>query len=210
VFLNQATTATARRREGFPWYTKEHADIPISNKHTTVHLSDAEREKLHNKMVTKATKAIEHVYPKNTFKSFIPGTNYISKNTTALREKVDCWTRGRWVKREGATLSPLPHFQDPHYGTCDRKYKHKGGESEWRPALHYEWEPECLMTEHLDSLQWCQIINGKNMLVVGDLVHYQLHDLILDSLRDGPAICFGELNCKGKLIKSLIYLFINK
>jgi len=50
---------------------------------------------------------------------------------------------------------------------------------------------------NVDAQHWCQVLRGRHLLVVGDLVQYQLHELFLDTLRDGPAVCFGELNCKG-------------
>ncbi|CEP08297.1 hypothetical protein [Parasitella parasitica] len=158
-------------------------------KYTTAHLSTEERDALQTAMIAKARAAASEFH----FNGGIPGS---VMNTAAkakrFRSLVDCWTTGTWV--EDTNHYTMPHFQDPLYGSCDRRYKKSGGTS-IRPAVRYTWKSECDMI-NVDSQRWCQVLRGRHLLLVGDLVQYQLHELFLDTLRDGPTVCFGELNCK--------------
>jgi hypothetical protein len=131
----------------------------------------------------------------------IRGTRLIDVDETqAFREKVECWTTGQWIKDDNAFS--LTHIQDPIYSSCDSKFKKlTHGEDEKRDAVKYKWQPSknCPIKKTIDSKNWCKVLRGRNMLLVGDLVHYQYHELLLDTFRDEPTVCFGELNCKGKL-----------
>jgi hypothetical protein len=179
-----------------PWYTSLHPSLTHlqnTKDHTTLHLSTQERDELQERMVTKATSVASAAF--SQIKG-IPGSQFNRKSEAAdkFRRQVDCWTSGQWV----ATKQPsfvMPHFQDSLYGSCDRKYKKHGGQG-LRDAVRYVWKSTCDMTP-MDPANWCQVMRGRHMLIIGDLVQYQLHEVFLDTLRDGPAICFGELNCKG-------------
>jgi hypothetical protein len=183
-----------------PWYTSLHPSLTHlqnSKDHTTLHLSTQERDQLQEHMVAKAASAARAALPQI---KGIPGSQFDRKPEAAdaFRRQVDCWTSGEWV----ATPQPnfvMPHFQDPLYGSCDRKYKKQGGQG-LREAVRYIWQSKCLKDEPVNAANWCQVMRGRHMLIVGDLVQYQLHEVFLDTLRDGPAICFGELNCKGNFI----------
>lgn len=125
----------------------------------------------------------------------IPGSGLTGMDKViSFRSLVACWTQqGSWQKHQGALL---PHFQDPLYGQCDRRWQ-RGDMA--RPAPRYHWQPQCaLLSDTIQKEQWCGIVDRRHTLVVGDLVQYQLHDLLLDALREGPTTCYGELNCKGK------------
>lgn len=182
----------------FPWYTSLHPSLTHlqnTKDHTTLHLSTQERDELQERMVAKAASVAHAAFPQI---NGILGSQFENKPEAAdkFRRQVDCWTSGQWV----ATNQPsfvMPHFQDPLYGSCDRQYKKHGGQG-LRDAVRYVWQPSCKMDSTMDPGNWCQIMRGRHMLIVGDLVQYQLHEVFLDTLRDGPAICFGELNCKGK------------
>ncbi|CEI87819.1 hypothetical protein RMCBS344292_02227 [Rhizopus microsporus] len=52
------------------------------------------------------------------------------------------------------------------------------------------------MDHSVNRDRWCKVLNGRHILVVGDLVQYQLHEIFLNTFRDGPTVCFGELNCR--------------
>ncbi|KAI9323614.1 hypothetical protein BX666DRAFT_1836650, partial [Dichotomocladium elegans] len=106
---------------------------------------------------------------------------------------VDCWTsRGRWASGQGG-YHIRKHLQDPYYGKC----KNSGSSYVWVTP------PECPLHEEIDRDLWCDAINGRNILLVGDLVHYQLHEMLLDAMRDGPTVCYGELNCKESRLRYL-------
>lgn len=188
---------TVELSKDFPWYQQAHARVKEfkEKKHTTSHLSSKEREQLTKDMVMKASIAAKEAF---SFIQGIPGSGFKKeKEATVFRSQVDCWTRGKWVPTPLAKYV-MPHFQDPLYGSCDRKFA-KQNTSGQREAVKYEWKSECDTNEiQIDSENWCKILGGRHLLLVGDLVHYQLHELFLDALRDGPTVCFGELNCKGK------------
>ncbi|KAI9492414.1 hypothetical protein BDB00DRAFT_828916 [Zychaea mexicana] len=107
------------------------------------------------------------------------------QDAASLRAMVDCWTTGHWVGGEGYLVPK--HFQDPLYGKCHSDDR-----------LHYRWQTEgcTAIMETVHPGRWCTALNGRHVLLVGDLVQYQLHDVLLDAIRDGPTVCFGELNCK--------------
>ncbi|CAO3598986.1 unnamed protein product [Absidia cylindrospora] len=103
-------------------------------------------------------------------------------------------------------LETLPHiqvfslapFSDPRFGQCDCRWQRLHPNTP-RPETQYQWVPpsHCpLLSETIQADQWCNIIDGRHTLLVGDLVQYQLHDLLLDALRLGPTVCYGELSCK--------------
>ena len=196
--LQTTTKVEQRENADFPWYNDQHPSMASlqNSTYTTVHLTTEERDALQVSMVTKARAAAsEFQY------TGIPGSIMDTPSKAKkFRSLVDCWTTGTWV--EDTTHYTMPHFQDPLYGSCDRKHKKSGGTSV-RPAVRYAWKSQCDMI-NVDTQHWCQVLRGRHLLLVGDLVQYQLHELFLDTLRDGPAICFGELNCKGKAHQLII------
>ena len=147
-------------------------------------------------MVTRAQTAAREVF--KDIKGIRGSSVYADRPEASrqFRSLVDCWTTGEWIPLNQSAHWTMPHFQDPLYGSCDRKHRKTGAQGV-REAVGYRWQSKCDSLE-IDSANWCQVLNGRHMMLVGDLVQYQLHDVFLDSLRDGPAICFGELNCKGK------------
>jgi hypothetical protein len=84
----------------------------------------------------------------------------------------------------------LTHIQDPIYA-CKRPFK----PYRWQPD-----DPSCPPLQPVDTQHWCHILNGRNILLAGDLVHYQYHEVLLDVFRDQPTVCYGELNCKDHTI----------
>lgn len=182
----------------FPWYKAQghpRLDSLQDPKYTTTGLSTTERMKLTTDQVLKARELAQAQF---RYIEGIPGSIFDRNTRTAnqFRSLVNCWTTGQWIQvpsRQGL----LPHFQDPLYGSCDRKYYKKNSKGQ-REAVKYIWRSDCDPNIDLDGENWCRVLNGRHLLLVGDLVQYQLHELFLDALRDGPTVCFGELNCKGK------------
>ncbi|KAI8371820.1 hypothetical protein BD560DRAFT_454303 [Blakeslea trispora] len=160
----------------FPWYQSQHTRPQFKP----------------NASLDYATKAILTA-KRLAYKRFAP-EDYQgirgSKLTTAaeaqaFRDTLDCWTHGQWVQMSSKQLKKsfqLKHIQDPIYSTCDRRFYKTHHQEETREAV----EPK----------KWCKTLQGRNMLLVGDLVHYQFHEVLLDAFRDQPTVCFGELNCK--------------
>ncbi|KAF7725237.1 hypothetical protein EC973_000325 [Apophysomyces ossiformis] len=181
------------RYNDFPWYKTQHRRTQFQSNYTTSHLSTTERRQLHAAAVERAR---EHALEMLGVIEGISGTRYRTREEAErFRAQVDCWTQGRWEHTPGFRLT---HRQDAVFGGCDKKFYKSHGSTEQREAVEYSWTPSsstCALAK-VDPLKWCEVLKGRHMLLVGDLVHYQLHDLLLDALRDGPTECFGELNCK--------------
>ncbi|KAI7900910.1 uncharacterized protein BX663DRAFT_515687 [Cokeromyces recurvatus] len=192
VFTTQNPPVETFQPSTLPWYKYPHASISHlqSSRHNTVHLSQLERERLSQRMVQRAQQVVRQEFMPTGIRGSIYKDDL--KGSAAFRELVDCWTNGSWV--QGQPSFTMSHFQDPLYGYCDRKHK-KMHPTEPRPATQYKWQSSCPMAL-VNVSRWCEVLNGHHLLLVGDLVQYQLHEVFLDTLREGPAICFGELNCK--------------
>lgn len=196
LLIHWLSPTTKKNSKQLPWYTSTHPDMSALqlNEHWKTSLSTKERDLLTETMVKKARILVAKEFPNI---QGIPGSAAIDTHLKAkqFRSHVDCWTTGEWTKVDKPDYV-MPHFQDPIYGKCTKKYNNS-----LTPAAKYVWkstDSRCPQTPHIEPANWCKALNGRNILLVGDLVHYQLHEVLLDTLRDGPAICFGELNCKGK------------
>ncbi|CAO3630038.1 unnamed protein product [Mucor hiemalis] len=130
------------------------------------------------------------------------------EDTLAFRMRVECMTKGQWVRSEETDVKKAPfelkHIQDPIYSTCDKKFYKTHKSTEKRDSIKYRWKPtnsaQCPLKNTIDTKNWCKVLKGRNILLVGDLTQYQYHELILDTFRDEPTVCFGELNCKDHTI----------
>ncbi|KAI9248482.1 hypothetical protein BDA99DRAFT_446149 [Phascolomyces articulosus] len=215
------TSFISDSRRALPWYKIPHRSIPSST--MTSHLSTEERMELHQRMAQQArTKAIEAFGDR--YAGYIPGSIIQTQDQAdAIRALVACWTRGKWVPVTVPKQEPIKHFQDPLYGSCDNKFykTHPRPPEEitnntttpwssvnitpdmYRDAVKYVWQPACdLPVETVDPELWCRVLRGRNIALVGDLVHYQMHEILLDVLRDGPVVCYGEMSCKEHTICS--------
>lgn len=178
-----------------PWYPKQ------------TKLSTADRIELELKATKLARDEAQEAFSQFKLEG-IPGTAIKTKEEAqAVYSKLDCFTQGSWV------YNPTPrelliHLQESLYSKCDKRYErdHKDTDtSEWkvRNELKYIWTPldrsQCPLIP-VDKSNWCDIMSGRHILLVGDILQFQMHELLLDSFRDGPAVCYGELNCKGKVV----------
>jgi hypothetical protein len=135
----------------------------------------------------------------------IPGSAIkTAEQAQLVHSQVDCFTQGSWVY-DPRPRDLLTHLQESLYSKCDKRYERDQKDtdtSEWkvRNELKYIWIPvdrsQCPLTA-VDKSNWCEILDGRHMLLVGDILQFQMHELLLDTFRDGPAVCYGELNCKG-------------
>lgn len=193
-FTKQSSTTVMTRN--LPWYTSSHPSLTsFNNHHVQSHLSPQERQQLQADMIEKAREQAYNEFPAT--KGIIGSTQNTERKASEFRKRVECWTTGEWVQVESPAYI-MPHFQDPIYSSCDKKYRRKNPDGSLRPAVKYVWQSKCDPKVDIDAVSWCQALNGRSLLLVGDLVQYQLHEVFLDTLRDGPTVCFGELNCKGK------------
>ncbi|KAI8098821.1 uncharacterized protein BX664DRAFT_271668 [Halteromyces radiatus] len=187
----------------FPWYQQPHPSF-TTNSTSFVWTNDNNRSL--EDMLAYAKQYTQHILPQQ--EDGIPGSALTTKEQViSFRNLVQCWTQqGNWQYH--STSSVLPHFQDPLYGRCDRQWQRQHKDNPFlppRPATQYQWRPPAhcpLVSDTIHTTDWCDILHGRHMLLVGDLVQYQLHDLLLDALREGPTVCYGELNCKDHTICS--------
>ncbi|CAG8471785.1 5910_t:CDS:2 [Diversispora eburnea] len=75
---------------------------------------------------------------------------------------------------------------------------------EWqfvRESVKYVWKTpeECPMPK-FNIEKACSIIYGKKFLLVGDILLFQLHELLLDYFKEGSVQCYGEIACKEHLL----------
>lgn len=180
-----------------PWYTHPHPALPVGNNFSTGHLSLDQRQALWEHSVERAQQVAELVLGPI---QGIPGSVHRTHEAAErVRAQIDCWTsQGQWKQQDGYHLAK--HFQDPLYGKCKRQQD------------PYVWSTPptttCPLDDTVDPVTWCSLLDGRNTLIVGDLVQYQLHEVLLDAMRDGPTVCFGELNCKGKSV--IIWNYIKR
>ncbi|CAG8466369.1 16077_t:CDS:1 [Acaulospora colombiana] len=147
------------------------------------------------------------------FYDSIPGSSIVhnAMRLKMFRQQLECMTsRGDWV------FDPTPrpiikHKQDPLYGRCDREFVQQQSwspdmpdnftvEEKWnftRESVKYVWKTptECPMPK-FDVSQACSMFSGKSFLLVGDILHFQLHELFLDYFSDDSVQCYGEISCK--------------
>ncbi|KAI9263680.1 hypothetical protein BY458DRAFT_514428 [Sporodiniella umbellata] len=192
TFFASSSSPMLLNKAAFPWYTQQHPHLPPHNAHVTTHLSTKEREALTTKMVKLARDQTANAFP--DFNNKIAGSMLSSEQADKFRALIECWTSsGSWVKMN-EPVKVLSHYQDSIYGKCDRKHKMEEGQ---REALRYVWQSSCAPIKNnpdnsVSEETWCDVLRGRHVLVVGDLVQYQLHELFLDVFRDGPTACFGE------------------
>ncbi|KAF9922826.1 hypothetical protein FBU30_007034 [Linnemannia zychae] len=100
----------------------------------------------------------------------------------------------------------------------DRDYPDFGGATAWskkkqnerdrdvaidRPpfpeAGKYHWEPfNATGGWHSNRIlpeEFCRILGTRHILLIGDVIHWQLHDSIMYNMFDTPQICYGEMAC---------------
>ncbi|CAG8454308.1 11139_t:CDS:1 [Funneliformis caledonium] len=146
---------------------------------------------------------------KFSFHSSIPGSNIkTSKDLLKFRSYMECvTTKGKWVY-DDTPRAFLIHKQDPLYGKCDSDFtplnKNSSIEEIWnnaRNSIKYKWKTpnECPLPS-FNRKDYCSLIAGKKILIVGDILSHQLHDLLIDYFHDGPVQCYGVRSCKDHIL----------
>lgn len=166
------------------------------------------RQKLEQDAVRITRQKIKNIKEFEKFGNLIPGSNRINNDESLnqFRDRLECvTTKGKWE----LDLTPRPlirHKQEPLYGKCYKKLKNSSGnqvismEEEWKlipNSVKYVWKtPEECPMQKINVEQACDLISGLRFYLVGDRLHYQLHELLLDFFHEGPVQCYGEANCK--------------
>lgn len=195
----------ANEHHDLPWY--KHAHRAMVSPLLSANATTSERQKLQEYWIDAARALADRTFG-DRFKDKVPGTHV---DVATLRATIDGWTRvakkgehdggggGRWIYNNSDNIATIRHIQDEYYSTCDHHFYATHSNSDIRDAVRYRWQPEQehpLIAEDLDRDKWCELLDGRNIMVVGDLVQYQIHELLLDILRDGPSVCYGEMGCK--------------
>ncbi|GAA5982933.1 hypothetical protein JCM10908_006837 [Rhodotorula pacifica] len=137
---------------------------------------------------------------------------------------------GTSLARTGSSLTV--HKQEGRYAACDKRfYKGKEGvaepggtEGDWevRESLKWRWRvsPTCsalapaslartAASRSKRSLlpsryRFCELLEGKHLLLVGDSTQWSLHDLLLDWTTLKPQTCYGDRYCMAHALCSEI------
>ncbi|EGG02350.1 uncharacterized protein MELLADRAFT_117592 [Melampsora larici-populina 98AG31] len=152
--------------------------------------------------------------------SGIPGTAITANaDRQSLQRWLDCTSsqgEWRWEPLANANRRPFTvHKQGPLEAKCDRSYYQASGRDRdrlitdgWsvRPSLKFRWYPsnqcnalrprQLKQDVKLSRRDLCRLLRHKNILVVGDIAQYAMHDLLLDWTSTTPVTCYGDLYCK--------------
>ncbi|KAF9152834.1 hypothetical protein BG015_004615 [Linnemannia schmuckeri] len=144
------------------------------------------------------------------FESRIPGTKLDNPGKTRrFRELMSKGLdKGRWVYE--------PERDYPDFGGATGWNKKKHGERDRDVAIDrapfpeagkYHWQPTLAKKAktgertggwHATRIQpeeFCRILGPRHIVLVGDLIHWQLHDSIMYNMFDNPQACYGDLAC---------------
>ncbi|KAF9206393.1 hypothetical protein BGZ49_002539 [Haplosporangium sp. Z 27] len=139
----------------------------------------------------------------------IPGTGLDTpEKTRRFRQLMDkALNKGRWVYE--------PNKDYPNFGGAIAWSKKTKNEKDRDVAINrppfpeagkYRWEPAGLNAKagaetigwHARMIQphdFCRILGPRHIVLVGDLIHWQLHDSIMYNMFDTPQVCYGDLAC---------------
>jgi hypothetical protein len=145
--------------------------------------------------------------------SRIPGTRLDStEKTRQFRELMSAaLDQGQWVYE--------PERDYPDFGGATGWNKKKLGERDRDVAIDrapfpeagkYHWEPTSgngkvgwggggggggWHATRMQPEEFCRILGPRHIVLVGDLIHWQLHDSIMYNMFDNPQACYGDLAC---------------
>lgn len=144
----------------------------------------------------------------------IPGTGINTPAKSAqFRALMDqALNQGRWVYEAdrdypdfgGATAwSKKKQNERDRDVTIDRAPFPEAGKYHWEPLLTSSDGTQEDMTvptipwytNRIQPEDFCRILGPRHIVLVGDLIHWQLHDSIMYNMFDTPQICYGDLAC---------------
>ncbi|KAF9106151.1 hypothetical protein BGX27_009277, partial [Mortierella sp. AM989] len=143
----------------------------------------------------------------------IPGTGLDTpEKTRRFRQLMDeALNKGHWVYESRRDY--------PDFGGAIGWNKKKKNERDRDVAINrptfpeagkYHWEPiveaagssaragAAAMGWHAQRIQpqdFCRVLGPRHIVLVGDLIHWQLHDSIMYNMFDTPQACYGDLAC---------------
>ncbi|KAF9988048.1 hypothetical protein BGZ75_010098 [Mortierella antarctica] len=92
--------------------------------------------------------------------------------------------------------------------TIDRQPFPEAGKYRWVPATDNPTDPTLSQSaapggtsakgwqaSRIEPEDFCRILGPRHIILVGDYVHWQLHDSILYNMFDNPQACYGDLAC---------------
>ncbi|KAG9070864.1 hypothetical protein KI688_008405 [Linnemannia hyalina] len=140
------------------------------------------------------------------FESRIPGTRLDSvEKTRRFRELMSHGLdKGRWVyerKRDypdfgGATgWNKKKHGERDRDVAIDRPPFPEAGKYHWKPTTAKIGGIGGWHATRIQPEEFCRILGPRHIVLVGDLIHWQLHDSIMYNMFDNPQACYGDLAC---------------
>ncbi|KAG0298333.1 hypothetical protein BGZ98_000233 [Dissophora globulifera] len=196
----------------------------FAEQHQSAKLSKVKCEQDYESLITRSlTNARKWVVRKippefQFFETRIPGTRLDTVDKTRMfRLLMDqALNKGRWV------YEPLRDY--PDFGGATGWNKKMKNERDRDVAIDrppfpeagkYHWEPivdtsppsslSSLASPQLSVKGWhadriyredfCKILGARHIVLVGDLIHWQLHDSIMYNMFDTPQVCYGDMAC---------------
>ncbi|KAG0078512.1 hypothetical protein BGZ90_005056 [Linnemannia elongata] len=140
------------------------------------------------------------------FESRIPGTRLDSvEKTRRFRELMSQGLdRGRWVyepKRDYPDFGGATGWNKKKLGERDRDVAidrapfPEAGKYHWEPTTTTLGGPGGWHATRIQPEEFCRILGPRHIVLVGDLIHWQLHDSIMYNMFDNPQACYGDLAC---------------
>ncbi|CAG8508701.1 11160_t:CDS:2 [Racocetra fulgida] len=170
---------------------------------------------LERKAVEITRKKIKKLKEYKKFSTYIPGSSRVKDIDSLIefRNQLECITKGNW-ELDLTPRSLIRHKQDPRYGKCNKLHRNIvknhdiSVEEEWKlipDSAKYVWKtPKKCPIPKITVEQACNLLSGNKILIIGDKLQFQLHELLLDFFLDGPVECYGENACKDHLLCNII------
>ncbi|KAF9373113.1 hypothetical protein CPB97_000808 [Podila verticillata] len=183
-------------------------------------MTKVKTRKQYQKMIKKAIQLTgefvqENLPPEMLFEqnqTRIPGTGINTPAKTArFRALMDqALNNGRWVYEAdrdypdfgGATAwSKKKQNERDRDVAIDRAPFPEAGRYHWEPLLTSKKKVKSTVpgipwyTNRIQPEDFCRILGPRHIVLVGDLIHWQLHDSIMYNMFDTPQICYGDIAC---------------
>ncbi|KAG0207741.1 hypothetical protein BGX28_001074 [Mortierella sp. GBA30] len=147
------------------------------------------------------------------FDKQIPGTKIDTPTKTRrFRQLMDeALNKGKWLyepQRDyphfgGATDWNKKHNERDRDLAIDRPPFPEAGKYRWVPAIQdtaesisvEEGRVKGWQASRIEPEDFCRVLGPRHILLVGDYIHWQLHDSILYNMFDNPQACYGDLAC---------------
>ncbi|KAF9380261.1 hypothetical protein CPC16_010388 [Podila verticillata] len=219
VFHTAWSSSSSLANSGFFSTAKD----PAHNRHPSVPISLADYAVLDDLAKTIVAVETHRVFEERDV-GRIHGTAIKNDSTlvNTIRDQIHCWTtHGSWVRLAEKEVKMAQHLGDSRFGKCNERFMQglekriekeledrqggQGGEERFKQHFlgEYNEKDDQMLVREATKYRWyesftrkdfCRVLGRRNMLLVGDVTQYQLHDVITSAFGYNYA-CHGELGC---------------